>query len=95
MCRYSYRSGACANRLVDSLECIGEDNCQHSGTNVLTRKGIHAASGDCGFDRWLGLYCEKHGRFFCPGKEGCGTPEAYMRSLEVHRDSLGPRPGEE
>lgn len=88
MCRYSYRSGACANRHVDSLECIGEEKCQHSDLNVLTKAGASRDSRDCGHERWLGLYCEKYGRFYCPGTERCATPEQYMRHFEAHQESL-------
>ncbi len=95
MCRYSYRSGACAHRLVESLECVGEDNCEHSSLNVMTRRGGAEQPGSCGVDRWVGLYCEKHGRFFCPGKEGCATPEDYHRNLTSVSGPLGRRPSEE
>lgn len=95
MCRYSYRSGACANRHVDSLECVGEENCMHSEVNTLMRIGSSRPSTDCGLDKWLGLYCEKHGRFFCPGKEGCGTTDMYMKRIAEHQMSLGRRPQEE
>ena len=95
MCRYSYRSGACANRHVESLECLGEENCQHSQVNILFKKGSTGHSQDCGLDKWLGLYCEKHGRIFCSGKDGCETPELYMRHLTSHQESLSRRPQEE
>lgn len=85
MCRYSYRGGECANRHIESLECIGEDNCQHAQANVLTKRGQTGLSGECGLERWLGLYCERHGRFFCPGKDGCASPEMYMKRFEEHR----------
>ena len=39
MCKYSYLSGACANRRVESLHCVGEDECEYSGMNIL---GSHA-----------------------------------------------------
>lgn len=94
MCRYSYRSGACANRHVDSLECIGEDECQHSGLNVMTSRKPYDDSKDCGLDRWLGLYCEKYRRFYCPGADRCSTPEQYMRHFAAHLES-SPRTREE
>lgn len=96
MCRFSYSSGACANRHVESLKCVGEDNCQHAQTNMLMKKGSTGPSGECGFDKWLGLYCERHGKFFCPGKEGCATPETYLRHFEAHQESMArvrPREG--
>lgn len=95
MCRYSYRSGACANQHVESLECIGEDRCEHSQVNVLMRKGSTCAPGECGLDKWLGLYCEKYGRFYCAGKERCDTHEVYMRHFTQHQESLARRFEEE
>jgi hypothetical protein len=95
MCRYSYRSGACANRHVDSLECVGEENCTHSQMNTLMLKGSTGPSSECGLDKWLGLYCERHGRFFCPGSEGCETTELYMRRFSEHQMAFAPRPEDE
>jgi len=95
MCRYSYRSGACANRLVESLECVGEEECQHAQTNILIKKGRTGDPSDCGLDRWLGLYCEKHGKFFCPGKEACETPGLYADRFEERQDMPARRPREE
>jgi len=92
MCRYSYRSGACANRHVESLECLGEENCRHSEANVLTKRGYSGSAAECGLDKWMGLYCERHARFYCPGKDGCHTPELYMRHLTAHQESLARRP---
>lgn len=88
MCRYSYRSGACANRHVESLECLGEENCKHSEMNVLFKKGSAAHAEECGLDKWMGLYCERYARFYCPGKNGCDTPELYMRHFTAHLGSL-------
>ncbi len=70
-CKYGYLSGACANKHVDSLQCIGEDKCEFAYENVMTAiKAGHGAEGR-GPERWLGLYCEKHGRFHCPGGDDC------------------------
>ncbi len=90
MCRYSYVSGACANRHVDSLECIGQDRCEFSGMNILvgTRSSGTSASKECGHEQWLGLYCEKYKRFFCPGREHCVTPESYRKHLVIHQERL-------
>jgi hypothetical protein len=87
LCRYSYLSGACANQHVDSLECIGSDKCEFSGMNILVlkRQGKPRAD-DCGHEEWLGLYCEKYKRFFCPGREHCVTPESYEKHLVIHRE---------
>jgi hypothetical protein len=80
---------------VESLECVGEENCKHSGLNVLMRKGSTVSSGECGLDKWLGLYCEKHGRFFCSGKDGCQTPELYMKHFTANQESLARGPLED
>jgi len=88
MCRYSYLSGACANRHVDSLECIGQDKCEHSSLNVLTKVTAQRGISECGHENWLGLYCEKYGRFFCAGKGNCATPELYHRHLSDHKQTL-------
>jgi hypothetical protein len=73
---------------VDSLECIGPDKCEFSGMNILVlRKPGHRES-DCGHEQWLGLYCEKYRRFFCPGREHCVTPESYAKQLIIHQERL-------
>ncbi|OGS43612.1 MAG: hypothetical protein A3K76_04095 [Euryarchaeota archaeon RBG_13_57_23] len=93
-CRYSYLSGACANKHVDSLECIGADKCEFSGLNILVLKKPGSESDGCGHEKWLGLYCEKYQRFFCPGREHCVTPESYRKQLVIHQERLM-RPKEE
>jgi len=95
VCRYSYLSGACANKNVDSLECIGEGNCDHSEMNILTKRASPLSSEVCGADRWLGLYCERYKRFFCPGKDKCGSHEVYMRHFMEHLDRAPKHPDEE
>lgn len=70
-CKYSYLSGACANKHVDSLQCIGEDKCEFAGLNVMTAKRPRLATEGTVLTDWLGLYCEKHGRFHSPGGEDC------------------------
>ncbi len=87
MCRYSYLSGACANKHVDSLDCVGADKCEFSALNVMTKPGRHEST-ECGHENWLGLYCEKYGRFFCPGQGNCSTPETYHRHLSAHQENL-------
>lgn len=87
-CRYSYLSGACANKHVDSLECIGSDKCEFSGMNILMKQRHSRAAPDCGLEKWLGLYCEKYRRFFCPGREHCVTPESYQKQLTIHLERL-------
>lgn len=87
MCRYSYVSGACANKHVESLECIGKDKCEFSGLNILMARKP-ANQGECGHEQWLGLYCEKYKRFFCPGREHCVTPESYTKHLIMHQERL-------
>ena len=88
MCRYSYLSGACANKHVDSLECIGQDKCEFSGMNILMKERLSKDGDDCGHEKWLGLYCEKYRRFFCPGRESCVTPESYRKQLVIHQERL-------
>ncbi|MEM0344276.1 MAG: hypothetical protein QXJ32_02975 [Thermoplasmata archaeon] len=87
-CRYSYLSGACANKDVDSLECIGSDKCEFSGMNILMKQRHSRGVPDCGLEKWLGLYCEKYRRFFCPGREHCVTPESYQKQLTIHLERL-------
>lgn len=53
---------------------------------VLRKPGTHAES--CGHEQWLGLYCEKYKRFFCPGREHCVTPESYEKQLIIHKERL-------
>lgn len=88
MCKYSYVSGACANKHVDSLECIGLEKCEFSGMNILMAKKRSLHESECGHEQWLGLYCEKYKRFFCPGREHCVTPESYRKQLIVHQERL-------
>jgi hypothetical protein len=73
MCNYSYLSGACANRRVDSLLCVGEEECEFSGMNILgppvRGRGEEGHEGD----RWLDLYCEAHATFLCrKSDDECG-----------------------
>jgi len=84
MCKYSYVSGACANRHIDSLECIGQEKCEFSGMNILMSR--RSDEGECGHEKWLGLYCEKYRRFFCPGREECVTPDSYRKHLIIHEE---------
>lgn len=93
MCRYSYVTGACANKHVDSLECVGLDKCGFSGMNLMTSMS-RTAGAECGHEQWLGLYCEKYRRFSCPGREQCVSPDAAQRSLTMH-DDRSPTMGEE
>lgn len=88
MCKYSYLSGACANKHVESLECLGEDKCEFSGMNIMTKQMHSRSVEDCGLEKWLGLYCEKYKRFFCPGKEHCTTPESYQKHFNVHIERM-------
>jgi hypothetical protein len=87
-CRYSYLSGACANKHVDSLDCIGHEKCEFSGMNILMKQRHSRTSDECGLEKWLGLYCEKYNRFFCPGREHCVTPESYRKQLNIHLERL-------
>ncbi len=85
MCKYSYPSGGCANGSIESLDCLGEEKCEFSGVNVLTKRGLDRTMTDCTGEKWLGLYCEKYKRFYCSGKEHCATPESYMKKFIVHQ----------
>jgi hypothetical protein len=85
MCRYSYLSGACANKHIDSLDCIGLDKCEFSSMNIMTSRRP-VSGGECGHEKWLGLYCEKYMRFFCPGRGHCATPESYQKNLNLHQE---------
>lgn len=71
MCRYSYISGACANKHVDSTECVGEDACKFSNTSYESVAAMGDSQYDPDTDRWLGLYCETHGRFLCDSGDDC------------------------
>ncbi len=79
MCRYSYLSGACANKHVESLVCEGEENCEYSTMNILTRRRPSGAA-ECGPEKWLGLYCEKNRKFYCPGKDECPTYVSMLKT---------------
>ena len=84
MCKYSYLSGACANRRVNSLQCVGEDECEFSNMNIL---GLHSGKDDAdsnGASRWLGLYCETHGTFLCKEGADCATPPARAERPATH-----------
>jgi hypothetical protein len=87
-CKYSYLSGACANKQIDSLECIGHDKCEFSGMNILMTQRHSKTAEECGLEKWLGLYCEKYNRFFCPGREHCVTPESYQKNLNIHLERV-------
>jgi len=87
-CRYSHLNGSCANKHVERLECLGEDKCEFSGMNILMKSGQGKAPAGCGLDKWLGLYCETHKRFFCPGKEHCSTPDAYQKRFAAHQERV-------
>lgn len=52
------------------------------------KKGSIGPSEECGLHKWLGLYCEKYGRFYCAGKDKCSTPERYLEHFAAHRESL-------
>jgi hypothetical protein len=77
MCKYSYLSGACANRSVESLHCVGEDECEFSGMNILGPVTKDHARDTVGASKWLGLYCHAHGKYLCG--EGSGCPTARER----------------
>lgn len=76
MCKYSYLSGACANRRVNSLQCVGENECDFSGMNILGIPHGRDDAGDSEANRWLELYCETHGTFLCRKGVDCAAPPA-------------------
>ncbi len=71
MCKYSYLSGACANRRVESLHCVGEEECEFSGMNILGAVGAKRTTYDGVAGKWLGLYCRTHGRYLCSDGDDC------------------------
>ncbi len=71
MCRYSYSSGACANRRVESINCIGEEACKFSDSGYDSPIPGQDSRYDVGSDRWLSLYCDTHGRFLCERGDDC------------------------
>jgi len=91
-CKYSYLSGACANKHVDSLQCVGESRCEFAGMNILTARKAEHGADDSGVRKWLGLYCEEHRRFHLPGGEDCvcmgGAPAAH-RARQRHSLDFG------
>lgn len=76
MCKYSYLSGACANRHVESLQCLGEDECEFSDMNILGPLVSRDGSREGGANRWLTLYCETHGKYLCGRGDDCRAPSA-------------------
>ena len=82
-CRYRYRGAYCAHGGVDGRHCVGEEAC---GLITHERDGAHRHS-DCSREQWFGLYCAKYQRFYCAGKENCGTAESYLRHLTTNRQS--------
>jgi hypothetical protein len=85
MCKYSYPSGGCANGKVESLDCNGEEKCEFSAMNVLTKHLKDRPATECSGEKWLGLYCERYKRFYCAGKDHCVTPESYMKKFITHQ----------
>ena len=80
LCKYLYKGGRCAHGLIDSTECLGEDSCRHA--NVSRR---HRYRDDCSKEHWYGLYCAKYQRFFCAGRDKCGSAEEYFSSMVRYR----------
>ncbi len=78
MCKYFYGEGHCSNSNVDGVLCGGRQVCD------FFSKSNDQEEQACDYDAWYGLYCAKYKRFFCPGKDGCGTFEEYARSFENH-----------
>lgn len=74
MCRFSYVSGACANRWVESIHCIGEEDCEYSSMNILGASIRRNAEGYTLAQEWHQLFCEEHGRFLCDTGDECPQP---------------------
>ncbi|MDH3365805.1 MAG: hypothetical protein OEM29_07395 [Thermoplasmata archaeon] len=88
MCRYSYVSGACANRRVDSIHCIGESECEFSGMNLLGPSRDLDDGHDSLAEEWHQLFCETHGRFLCTRKKDCAAPMNVGRSVSYRQRKL-------
>jgi hypothetical protein len=95
MCRYSYISGACANKHVESTECIGEDSCRFSHVSYDSAASGGGSQYDADTDKWLSLFCETHGRFLCDGGEDCSpvpvrpSNVAYRQRRIIDDDGSG------
>lgn len=81
MCKYFYGEGRCSNPNVDGVLCGGRQICD------FFSKSNDREEQACDHDAWYGLYCAKYKRFFCPGKDACGTFEDYAQSFEDHARS--------
>ena len=95
MCKYSYLSGACANRRVKSLQCVGEDECDFSAMNIMGPPSGQNDADNSGASRWLGLYCETHGTFLCrKGADCAATPARSARPATHVQRSLDENTGD-
>ena len=88
MCRYSYISGACANKHVESTECIGEDACRFSNTSYESLASRNDSQYDIETDRWLSLFCETHGRFLCDDGEDCAPPHGRSGNVAYRQKRI-------
>lgn len=88
MCRYSYVSGACANRRVESIQCIGENECEFSGMNLLGASRDFKGDADPLAEEWHQLYCETHGRFLCKQKKDCAPPRSRRANVTYRQRTL-------
>ena len=84
MCNYSYLSGACANRRVNSLQCVGEDECEFSDMNILGHPLGKDDADNSGASKWLGLYCETHRTFLCNKGADCAEPPTKPERPATH-----------
>jgi hypothetical protein len=76
LCKYRYKGDRCAHGMIDSAACVGEGSCRHA--DKVTRKTYQ---DDCSKEHWYGLYCAKYRRFFCAGKENCGSAQDYFVTM--------------
>ena len=91
-CRYFYRNGSCAHSSVSGDRCVGASTCgtyttvdKPGAEGDSAGKYNYTAGVQCECNLGFGLYCTKYNRFYCAGKEKCGSADEYMRSFDAHR----------
>ena len=89
-CKYYYRHSFCANNLITSTTCIGEEECEKILQGVETPNEKTAAEGCFGdYTEWYGIYCPKYKRFYCAGKDNCETIDEYMSHFKRFQEGGG------
>lgn len=92
MCRYLYGDGKCAHPKNIAVKCIGEKNCQYREENLEddfmfeqeSDDGCQGEEDNMCPNTKCGVYCQKFGRFYCPGEENCKTEDDYFEQLNMH-----------